>query len=325
MGHEVFEGSIPTNAQGQVVHQLSTREYAAAIRRMPTWEQLESCDAILVSALEYMLVWLNTLYGKERWCSLNVPRIALYAESSEREDHQFKYQNMKEWSTVQLYPDPDDAKRFGGHYIKGSVDTTMFKPCRCDADGHVCDDSCLRRSLQNKKYDAAFVGSLWAKRIEFLRTFLPHIEDIHFIADGIVVHDLSGERHRDWAELLAENLRQIKIHVALPSNNSKMMVSRPLETMACGTFLLTYPTTDNLLRDGEHCRFYDPDNPVELGNLIRYYLQHEDERELIARNGLEEVRRNFSLEARLSEILGYLDGCKTSSLGASPTLEVGAV
>lgn len=55
-----------------------------------------------------------------------------------------------------------------------------------------------------------------------------------------------------------------------------------------------------------HCRFYDPEKPAELGDLIRYYLKHEEERERIAMAGLEEVRRNFSLETRLAEILSHL-------------------
>jgi spore maturation protein CgeB len=80
-----------------------------------------------------------------------------------------------------------------------------------------------------------------------------------------------------------------------------MMVSRPFETLACGTFLLNYDTKDNPFRDGVHCRIYDPEKPH--ADLIRYYIAHEDERESIARAGCEEVRTNYSLRQRLSEVL----------------------
>jgi glycosyltransferase involved in cell wall biosynthesis len=305
MGHEVLEGAIPTNANGQVIHTLSKRELNAAIARMPTFEDLQGCDLILVSGPEYVARWLNTLYGKDRWRRLSAPRVGFHLEQSSRDDMDFRYQEFRDWSTVHFYPSIEDVERFKGYYSKGCVDTEMFTPCVfAGGADHTCDQSCYERLLREKKYDAAFLGSLYQKRLNYLNRLLPLLgEDINFSANGVVVRDLSGERHREWAELLAQNLRQIKVHVNLPSNNMRMMVSRPLETMACGTFLLTYPTPDNLLRDGEHCRFYDPENPEELAELIRYYIEHDAERESIARAGYENIRQNYSLKQRLQEVI----------------------
>jgi len=298
MGHEVLEGSIPTNYQGAVIHHLGRREFQDAVARMPKWEDLQQCDAILVSGPEYVAVWLNTLYGKQNWCSLKVPRLGFHLEASDRGDHNFHYEQWQEWSSIHFYPSPEDAKRFKGHYVLAAVDTEMFKPA-AEADSK----SGCEKANGTKKYDVGFVGSLYPKRLEFLTRLLPLLGDLDFRAGGVTVRDISGERHRDWAELLVENLRQLRIHVGLPSNNIKMMVARPLETMASGTFLLTYRTQDNVFRDGEHCRFYDPEDPSELADLIHYYLKHEGERESIARAGCQEVRQNFSLEKRLGEVL----------------------
>jgi len=82
-----------------------------------------------------------------------------------------------------------------------------------------------------------------------------------------------------------------------------MMVARPFETMACGTFLLTYRTEDNPFRDGVHCCLYDPAKPAELAEMIRHYATHEEEREQIARAGFEEVRKNYDVRERMAEIL----------------------
>ncbi|MBZ5656918.1 MAG: glycosyltransferase [Acidobacteriia bacterium] len=316
MGHEVLEGTIPTNAHGAVVHQVGRAEYERTLAKMPTLEGVQSCDVILVAGPEYVAVWLNTLYGKEQWCKLKARRVALYLESTKRQDVQFRYDIFSEWYDVHYFPDREDAARLGGHYLRGSIDLGMFKPCVLENEpGHTCDQACYSRRMAEKKYEAAFVGSLYQKRIEFLGQLLPLLPEVDFYANGVTVRDLGGECQREWAELLAKNIRQIKVHVALPSNNMRMTVSRPFETLACGTFLLTYNTDDNPFRDGVHCRIYDPAKPQELADLIRYYIAHEDEREAIARAGCEEVRRNYSLRDRLGELLDSVTASSVSLHG----------
>jgi glycosyltransferase involved in cell wall biosynthesis len=304
LGHEVLDGTIPTDAQGTVSHQLGRAEYQRILATLPSLQDLQSCDLVLVAGPEYIAVWLNTLYGKQPWRNLGARKAGFYLESSKREDVQFRYDALGDWYDVHFFPDPEDVQRFGGHHFTWYVDAEMFTPCpHQDVPGHVYGDGCDLRRMQDKKYSAAFVGSLYPKRLVFLTKLLPLIPEIDFQANSVMVRDLGGERHRLAAELLANNLRQIKVHVALPSNNSMMMVPRPFETMACGTFLLTYSTKDNPFRDGEHCRVYDPAKPEELADMIRYYLAHDDERERIARAGCEEVRRRYSLKPRMAEIL----------------------
>ena len=305
LGHEVLDASIPTDRNGAVVHQLGRAEYQRVVAELPTLQDLQNCDVIMVAGPEYVIVWLNTLYGNA-WRNLRARKVAFYLESSKREDVQFPYERFANGFDLHFFPDPDDAERFGGHHFTWYADTDMFKPCSHEGEeGHLCDRACEERRLQEKKYSAAFVGSLYPKRVQFLSKFLPLIPEIDFRANGVMVRDLGGERPRLAAELLAENLRQIKIHVGLASNNSMMMVPRPFETMACGTFLLTYRTKDNPFRDGEHCRVYDPEKPEELAEMIRYYLVHEEERERIARAGCAEVRRNYSMKTRIAQILDF--------------------
>jgi glycosyltransferase involved in cell wall biosynthesis len=304
MGHDVFEGTIPTDGNGAVIHQLNRDQYERARAKMPTAENLESCDVVLVFAPEYVAVWLNTLYGKQTWSSLKGRRVAIYGETTRREDVQFRYDIFADSYDLHYFADPEDASLMGGRHMQGFVDLEMFKPCLLQGQpGHQCDQACYLRRMAEKKYEAAFVGSLYKKRIEFLGRLLPLLPGVDFYASGVWVRDLGGECHRESAELLAKNIRQIKVHVALPSNASTMTVPRTIETMACGTFLLTNQTEDNPFRDGFHCRLYDPAKPGELADMIRYYIAHEDEREAIAQAGCEEVRRHYSVRDRLQEVL----------------------
>ncbi len=319
MGHEVFEGTIPTNHHGAVLQNVGRTDYERILATMPTIEDLESCDVILVAGPEYVAIWLNTLYGKDKWCKLKARRVGLYLESTKRQDAQFRYDIFADWYDMHYFPDLEDVARLGGQYLKGFIDIDMFKPCTLEGQpGHTCDDACHTRCLAEKKYKAAFVGSLYKKRMDFLFRLLPLIPDVDFRANGVTVRDLGGECHREWTELLVKNIRQIKVHVALPSNNMKMMVARPFETMACGTFLLTYNTEDNPFRDGVHCRVYDPEKPQELAELIQYYVAHEDEREAIARAGCEEVRKNFSIRDRLTEILNTAVAGRSARAESAP-------
>ena len=307
MGHDVVEGLIPTDGNGAVINRVSQDQFRSVRATMPTLEQRESCDAILVSGPEYIALWLDALYGKDAWRKLRATKVAFFLESSQREDVHFDYGPFLDAYDVHFYPDPRDAERLGGRHILTAVDTRMFKPCVHEEEpDHACDEACYARRMGEKQYPAAFVGTLYPKRMQFLERLLPLIPEVGFRAGGIAVRDLRGECHREWAELLVRNLREMKVHVGLPSNNAQMMVARPFETMAAGTFLLTYKTEDTLFRDGEHCCTYQPDKPEELAEMIRYYLAHDSERETIARAGCEEVRQKYSLEKRLGEVLAIV-------------------
>jgi glycosyltransferase involved in cell wall biosynthesis len=158
----------------------------------------------------------------------------------------------------------------------------------------------------DKRYDVAFVGSMYQKRVEYARNLLARLDGrIDFRCGSVTVRDLSGECQKLWAELLADNLRQIRVHLCLPSANSRMMVARPLETMACGTFCLTYRTPDHPFTS-EQCATYDPAAIDSLIDQLRYYLDHEEERERIAAAGCREVHAHWSLPERMREVLSAM-------------------
>jgi hypothetical protein len=288
MGHQVLDAPIPTNQYGQVT--LDPEVFRAYKPKMPSIQQLQACDLVICLALEFYLPWIKTLYGDD-WLDLQ-NRIAIYAECSDK----VPYHNLGLFSNVQFYPDKSDAEKFNGHFIPCPVDTKVF-----------------HKTSEQKQYDVAFLGTLYPSRIKFLESLSPYLK-VPVTCGEVTAFDLGGECQYLWAMLNAQNINRMKIHLGLPSANTKMTTARALETMACGAFLLTYPTSDTLFQDGVHCKFYDPNDPKGLSEMIHYYLEHDVEREAIAARGCEYVRENFTLEQVLSNVLDMLLKPKVTSL-----------
>ena len=75
------------------------------------------------------------------------------------------------------------------------------------------------------------------------------------------------------------------------------------EVLSCGTFLLANKPEDFDdvgLKDGEHLVIYN--DFKDLKDKINYYLKHDNEREEIAKNGMNFVRKNHSNAKRIQEM-----------------------
>lgn len=81
---------------------------------------------------------------------------------------------------------------------------------------------------------------------------------------------------------------------------------RVLDIMACGGCCLTnrQPEIEEYFSDEEELLMYS--GMEELMEKTDYYLKHEDERRRIAQNGYERVKKDFSLDKRMQEMLGFL-------------------
>jgi len=96
---------------------------------------------------------------------------------------------------------------------------------------------------------------------------------------------------------------------------------RVFEAVACGSLLITNDLAENgqdeLLTPGEHLVTYRSDD--ELIERIRYYLDHEEEREAIAQRGMERAHAEHTYAHRMQTILDAV-----GEAGAAGTLEPGA-
>lgn len=248
----------------------------------PNLEQLKRADLILLIGLEWFDDVIRLRYDAG-WRELKMPKIAWYIESFQRDRDGFNFNVMREFADSHYFPAIQDAEKNKGEWLPFGVDTEMFKPANVP-----------------KTHDAAFLGSMYAKRTEFLKRIdypivtLPQIDPPH-----------ATQRF----EQLAAAYSSTKIFVNLPAY-SRLLVTKVTEVMACGTFLATPELDRDWARGnmapfvhGKHLIYYSPENPQELVRLIKYYLEHDAERQAIAQAGYEEILKNHRLELRVERIL----------------------
>jgi hypothetical protein len=245
-------------------------------------QQLVDADFIILGAPEWFAAALQDRYGS-LWGSLRAPKAAWYAESFERDDRSFDFAPMMNLADRHYFPAIQDAKAFGGAWLPFGVDLTVFRPMETP-----------------QRYDAAFLGSLYPKRLDFIRR-------VDYPLARMV--SVEGSTARQSFEMLAEAYCSTKIFVNLPAY-SRLVVTKVTEVMACGTMLITprldHPSASGNMhpfKDRKHLVYYDPDAPTQIGSLVGYYLGHPAERQRIARAGRREVVRRHSLRQRLSGMI----------------------
>lgn len=288
MGHEVINAWVPGN-QPQLIEQL--RE------KLPTIEQLNTCDVILSMYHEYMTPWLEALYGFENWQRLTTPVIARFDESFDRPDLLLgrRWDEMKRWAHHFSFPAEQDAKKYHGQWSPFGTDEYMFNQ--------------IHDSPDRKKHDIGFIGSPYPIRQDYLKRLSEHLPNtITFKWGQCLVQDLDGIKTVESTQLLAENYRQLKIFFCLPPM-SKLIVAKIPDIIRCGTFVM-YPKLPWHARknmeqfvDGKHIVYYDPGYLGQNAEQIQYYLEHEEEREAIADAGREHARLHWTLEMMMIRIL----------------------
>lgn len=113
--------------------------------------------------------------------------------------------------------------------------------------------------------------------------------------------------HRGYADNKTEMpliFHESKINLNVTSKAIESGIPlRILDILACGGFCITNYQTEaaELLADGEELVMYT--DMEDLQAKLRYYLEHDEEREQIAQNGKRAVRERFALADRLRIML----------------------
>lgn len=285
MGHEVIDVALPGNQVNKQGVQY------------PMEATLRSCDCIIIGFAEYVVPWLQELYGLERWRAIPVPKIARYDESFDRRDlaHLMDWEKLKRWADHHFFPAKQDAERFDGHFLPYAADDSIFTP-----------------QDRKKKYDLGFIGQMYDKRKYYANCLLPHLEGITFNGGPVIISDLSGTPalgfELEQTQLLAKNYSQIKVFFCLPPLSS-LIVCKAFEVMGCGTFLM-YPRLEgdarknlSIFEDGKHLVYYTLGDYVGNASRIRYYLEHQEERERIAEAGCKLIREKYRLYQMFERML----------------------
>jgi glycosyl transferase family 1 len=132
-----------------------------------------------------------------------------------------------------------------------------------------------------------------------------------------VVRDLGGKVFgTGWPEGLSagsvakfngagEVYSRAKIAVNLNHFTDDMMYQsdRWFHAAACGAFTLSYrhPGIEYILEDGKHTVFFE--SAKELAGLIAHYQQHDEERQVIARQGMEFCLAHHNRDCRVRDLL----------------------
>jgi hypothetical protein len=146
-----------------------------------------------------------------------------------------------------------------------------------------------------KKYDIGFVGfATFLKRAEMLDKIFWNFPNFFF-----------GQRLFEEAAEIFRKSRIVFNTCAVDDLNMRLF-----EATATGSFLLTEwcPTIGKVFEDGKHLVTYKTmDEAIEKA---KYYLEHEDEREAIAKAGMEHTLANHTYQHRVKTAFDIIENLK---------------
>lgn len=282
LGHEVLDVPLPGNVPMPGV-------------RVPTIEDLNSCDVVVSAFHEYIQPWLEFLYGREAWEKVTAPVVARFDESFDRFDLGLpeRWKELRRWASHFSFPAHQDAARFGGQFLPFGADTNIFRP----------------DPAAGKFYDAAFIGSLYPLRKNYLEELVVALPpEIVFHIGRVLVEDLTGVRGEASTELLALNYRQVKVFFCLPPM-SRLLVAKVVDVMAAGTFVM-FPKlpgdarrNNELFADGKEIVYYDNGRIAENAKQVARWVADDAGREAIAAAGCAKVHADHTLDGMLKLLL----------------------
>ncbi|HOL89094.1 MAG TPA: glycosyltransferase [Anaerohalosphaeraceae bacterium] len=172
------------------------------------------------------------------------------------------------------------------------VSRCAFLPCPCDPD--------IQRPYPNVeekwKSDIIFTGPEGHKRFSAeadkeRQLLLERLRN----RQGVRLYGCFGFPTLDGIEVFqAISAAKIALSINVVNDVPLYHSDRLVNCLACGTFTLAkrVPDSDLLFQDGKHLRYFD--TAEEFFELAEWYLAHEEERERIARAGMEHAHREFN-------------------------------
>ncbi|NOZ26199.1 MAG: glycosyltransferase [Nitrospirae bacterium] len=173
-------------------------------------------------------------------------------------------------------------REYVASFERAGFERVYWLPLACDPDIH------RKRNLE-KIYDVGFVGSLnQQRRVDLLNAIGKHV--------GLYYE-------RCFLERMAEVYSRSRIVFNNAVNNDLNM--RVFEVLCSGSLLLTDEADGSgltdLFKDRKHLVIYhDKDELVEL---VKYYLDNDDEREKIAAEGMKEVLQKHTYDHRVAQMV----------------------
>lgn len=143
------------------------------------------------------------------------------------------------------------------------------------------------------------------ERIRTLRAISEHFKmDLYTLSDTSMIPKINNRGGADSNRMQPRIFKCSKINLSMTNRPFKSGIPlRVFEIMGAGGFLISnyQPELAELFVPGEDIVLYD--SIPDLLMKIDYYLEHEDERIQIAKNGYEKVREFHSYDVRLEKML----------------------
>ena len=186
---------------------------------------------------------------------------------------------------------PNDAERISEYYIGFA----HWLP-------HAAEPKAYPNISIIKKYDVGFVGHVQEvpnyngiTRVDALDRLFKEFPNFYY-----------GSRHPGYPEknLFEDAAKKFSMSKVVFNITIKDDINmRTFETLSTGSFLLTnwIPTLGDLFEDGKHLVTYKTLD--EMVEKTKYYLEHDDEREKIAKAGYEEFIAKHTYKHRVEQVL----------------------
>lgn len=151
--------------------------------------------------------------------------------------------------------------------------------------------------------DVAFVGQSYGRRPEFIKRLRDRGIDVHVFGRG-----WSNSGRISQGDLVKiYNQSKIVFNNSISSKGTIALNARDFEAAACKSLVVTQDieeVREYFVPGKEVVVYKDIDDAAEK---IRYYLEHEKEREVIAQAGYERVLREHTYTKRFDDIFRFVE------------------
>jgi hypothetical protein len=190
-------------------------------------------------------------------------------------------------------------------YTKDKINRAVFL--------HGINPNFFRKMDVKKEYDVTFIGRPTADRPEYLKFLKENgvnitlfgggwekYSDLQNIYQGVLYNE-------DFPKIINQSKINLNFSKTLYKKGaSGQLKSRIFEVPSCGSFMLNEFTTTNIefINNTKEINFKTKE---ELLEKINYYLNHEKERENIAKKVQKYIVKHYSWESLLSEFFKKID------------------
>jgi len=178
------------------------------------------------------------------------------------------------------------------HYDKSSLQFLQEQNINLSGDFTLpVDTDIYKKDNLKKDWDIFFIGRSTPYREKFLGN-IKHYNNILHIAHGI------------YGKRLVEYCNKSKIVLNLHAENEVSWEPRVQMLMATGGFLMSHKITPNdiLIPNVDYVEV-DMNDPIDLYEKVKFYLKNDSEREEIAKNGYQKIKKYFHAKDNFEKLI----------------------